>query len=182
MAIIRTTQVPMLAVCGSHQLVCAAFNGWSAVAHMNDTGAPVLISDELALEPPAPLFPDPRVGEQGTYPIAATEAGAGDPLVATIGDGPMASVHHQDMVVDTTGFTLLCVSDATRPAASSGANQALTRCAVQAVRRQDDSRLFYSSQFHPEMPSFGESTSDDAGLGRRWIGAFLREAAKWWTR
>jgi len=177
MAIVRATRVPMLAVCGSHQLVSAAFNGFGAIAHMNDDGDPVPIASELAIDPPAPMFPSPRVGEEGTYPIARV---ADDPVMSVVGDGAMAAVHHKDMVIDTSGFTLLCVGDETRDAATSAANQAQNRCRVHALRRDDDARLLYTTQFHPEMPRFDESTQDDGGLGQDVIVAFLQQAKRWW--
>jgi hypothetical protein len=178
MAIVRATEIPMLAVCGSHQLVSAAFNGWSAIGHMNDGGDPVTIASELALDPPAPMFPSPRVGEEGTYPIVSV---ADDPLMSLVGANGMGAVHHKDMVVDTTGFILLCTGDDSRPAASSAPNQAQTRCRVHALRRDDDSRILYTTQFHPEMARFDESTQDDGGLGQTLIAAFSRQAQTWWT-
>jgi GMP synthase-like glutamine amidotransferase len=181
MEIIRATTIPMLAVCGSHQLVALAFNGFGAVAHMNDRGEPVRIADELAASPPRAMWPSPRVGEEGTYPIVATAAGAADPLVRMVDATPMAATHHKDMVVETAGFTLLYRGDDGRRAASRGSDQARVRCAVQALRRDDPSRLLYTVQFHPEMAAFDESTENDRGFGAAWVTAFLKLARAWWT-
>jgi GMP synthase-like glutamine amidotransferase len=180
MAIVRATDVPLLAVCGSHQLVSVAFNGWSAVAHMNDGGDPVPITDELAADPPVGLFPAPRVGEEGSYPVVVVDGAEDDPLVWATGDAPLLSVHHKDMVVATDGFTLLYTADPSRPAATTASDQAQSRCRVQALRRDDPTRILYTTQFHPEMPRFSESTQDDAGAGRAWLVAFVEAAAEYW--
>ncbi len=181
MALIRSMSIPMLAFCGSHQLVGAAFNGWGAVAHMNDQGPPVRISEELALPTPRGLWTWPRVGEEGTFPLLATAAGALDPIVRATSGAPMASLHHKDMVVDATGFTLLYEPDAARPAMTSGGDQATNRCRVQGMRRDDPGRLLYSTQFHPEISAFDESTTNDAGYGALFIASFLAQARAWWA-
>jgi GMP synthase-like glutamine amidotransferase len=181
MSIIRTTTVPMLAICGSHQLVAMAFNGFGAVAHMTSSGPPVRILDELSVSTPRGMWPTPRVGEEGTYPIATTAAAASDPLVRAIETAPMASAHHKDMVVDTSGFVLLYQGDDSRPPATRASEQAQLRCRVQAMRRDDRSRLLYTSQFHPEMSAFDESTASDRGFGATWVGAFLTLSRTWWS-
>jgi GMP synthase-like glutamine amidotransferase len=181
MALIRTMSIPMLAFCGSHQLVGAAFNGWSAVAHMNDQGPPVRISEELALPTPRGLWTWPRVGEEGTFPLLATAAGAVDPIVRATAGAPMVSLHHKDMVVDATGFTLLYEPDAARPSMTRGGDQARSRCRVQGMRRDEPGRLLYSTQFHPEISAFDESTTSDAGYGALFIASFLAQARSWWA-
>jgi hypothetical protein len=180
MAFVRATSIPMLAVCGSHQLVAAAFNGWGAVAHMNDDGPPVMIADELAATPPHGLFPSPRVGEEGTYPVVAASGVDRDPFVLACGASVMTAVHHKDMVVDPNGYTLLYRGDPSRDAASSAGRQAQRRCVVHALRRDDPARLLVTTQFHPEMGGFAESTQDDAGFGARWLASFFAQASAWW--
>lgn len=182
MTLLRTTKIPVIAVCGSHQLVAIAWNGWSAVAHMTDHGAPVRISDELTAPKPRGLWPWPRVGEEGTYPMRATQAGQLDPVVAAAGTGPNVATHHKDMVVDTTGFVVLYQPDEGRAPATSAGDQVKVRCPVQGMRLADPTRLLYSTQFHPEMRGFEESTADDGGFGTRWVQAFLREAQAYWAR
>jgi GMP synthase-like glutamine amidotransferase len=182
MEIVRETTIPMLAICGSHQLVALAFNGFGAVAHMNDGGAPVPISAELAASPPRPMWPARRVGEEGTYPLTATPSAEGDPLVRAMGRAPAAASHHKDMVVDVTGFSLLYRSDDGRSPATRAGDQARNRCIVQALRRDDPRRVLYTTQFHPEMSSFDESTGSDDGAGAAFIGAFLEVARRWWRR
>ena len=177
MAFVRGTKIPMLAVCGSHQLVAAAFDGWGAVAHMNDDGPPVAIAEELAMQPPRGMFPSPRVGEEGTYPIVAASDTDADPFVVACGASAMTAVHHKDMVIDTEGYTLLYRGDASRDAASSAGDQAKQRCLVHALRRDDPTRLLVTTQFHPEMSRFDESTEDDAGFGARFLASFFAQAA-----
>jgi len=181
MAIIRTTKIPMLAICGSHQLVAIAFNGFSAVAHMTNDGKPIPISNELALVKPRGLWPNPRVGEEGTYPIAATVSGSADPLARALASGPMAAAHHKDMVVDTTGFVLLYQGDDSRQPATRASDQVQIRCKVQAMKRDDPSRILYCTQFHPEMQAFDESTAADRGFGATWVSVFLGQARAWWN-
>jgi hypothetical protein len=52
MTLIRSTRLPMIAVCGSHELVAIAFGGFASVAHMADVGAPVRVSTEIEAAPP----------------------------------------------------------------------------------------------------------------------------------
>ncbi|MBL8717154.1 MAG: hypothetical protein JNL79_14305 [Myxococcales bacterium] len=177
LALLRTLRTPMLAVCGSHQLLAAAVHGFSAIAHMNDAGDPVRISDELATDPPAPRFPDPRVGEVGTYPIALTAAGARDGLASTFAGEPLwASLHHKDMVVDTRRARLLFTHDDSREPRTNAGELAQRRCAVQGLHYKG--RPMWSTQFHPEIGCFSEGTSDDGGFGRRFLVAFLHAARR----
>jgi hypothetical protein len=181
MSLIRETTIPMLAVCGSHELVALTFNGFGAVAHISDRGTPVRISEELAASPPRPMWPNPRVGEEGTYPIARTEDGADDAIAGAMPDAPMVASHHKDMVVDTTGFTVLYEGDGSRSPATQAVDQAAGRCRVQATRLDDPRRLLYTTQFHPEMTAFNESTAGDGGFGAAWLQAFFTNARRWWS-
>ncbi len=177
LALLRGLHTPMLAVCGSHQLLAAAVQGFSAIAHMNDGGDPIRISEELASAPPAPLFPDPRVGEVGTYPIALTPAAAHDGLASGFANEPLwASLHHKDMVVETSHAHLLFTHDDTRAPRTTAGELAQKRCAVQGLRYTG--RPMWSTQFHPEIGCFSEGTSDDGGFGRRFLVAFLHAAQR----
>jgi hypothetical protein len=51
------------------------------------------------------------------------------------------------------------------------------RCAVQALRLDDPTRLLYALQFHPELPS-GDPAVD--AQGARLLTNFVRLAAEWW--
>jgi GMP synthase-like glutamine amidotransferase len=175
MALLRTTRIPTLAVCGSHQLLGIAMNGFSAVAHMADYGPPTPISAELALTPPQLMIPTPRVGEAGTYPLAVTAHGATDPVIAPAVTGLVsASLHHSDMVTDWTGGRLLMTCDPSREVASTSATLCATRCEAQAIRWGN--RPVYGVQFHPEIARFGVATEDDGGFGERLLVSFLRGA------
>jgi hypothetical protein len=184
MSIIREMTIPMLAVCGSHELVGAAFNGFGAIAHMCNSGAPVPIADELAQAPPRLLGPRPCVGEAGTYPIVRTRDGAVDPITREALAAPMVASHHTDMVIDTTGFTVLYAGDGSRPPATQARapDRALLPCHVQATKRDDPQRLLYTTQFHPEISAFLESTADDGGFGTAYLHAFLAGARDWWSQ
>ena len=48
------------------------------------------------------------------------------------------------------------------------------------MKLDDPSRLLYSTQFHPEMAKFDESTDTDSGFGQSFLGAFLLRAREWW--
>jgi GMP synthase-like glutamine amidotransferase len=181
MSLLRTLTIPTLAVCGSHQLVALAFNGFGAVAHMTNAGKPVRIADELAASMPSGMWPSPRVGEEGTYPIVATSAAENDPVARTTSSAPMAAAHHKDMVIETSGFTLLYRGDESRPAATRARDQVEERCQVQALKLDDPGRLLYTTQFHPEMCAFDESDAQDAGFGKSFVAAFLQQARGWWS-
>jgi hypothetical protein len=92
----------------------------------------------------------------------------------------MAASHHKDMVVDTSGFTILYRGDESRSPETNCGDQVKNRCTVQAMRRDDPARLLYTSQFHPEMNAFDESTRGDDGFGSAFVTAFLDLAKKWW--
>src|SRR5205085_1879833 len=81
---VQSTRIPILAVCGSHQLLARAFGaGWDAIGHMVRNSAPdVPIARELATTPPTNLIPEPRIGEHGTFPFVAPRWSEDDPLLA----------------------------------------------------------------------------------------------------
>jgi GMP synthase-like glutamine amidotransferase len=180
MELVRTTGLPMLSICGSHQLVAIAFNGFGAVGHMHDDGPPPTIEDDFAVG--RGTWAEPRVGEEGTYPVVATQAGLADPVVQAVGTAPMVSQHHKDLVIDTRGFVVLYEGDTARMPATSGRNQAKTRCRVQAMKLDDPKRLLYSVQFHPEIGCFSEGTMTDQGFGTRFLCAFLDVCRAHWSR
>ncbi|HEU4410140.1 MAG TPA: hypothetical protein VFS43_33100 [Polyangiaceae bacterium] len=163
-ALMRETDIPAIAVCGSHQLLGRAFaGGWHAVAHMAAPGrAPAPIAAELASSPPRNLIPSPRIGEMGTFPFRTTPEGANDPLLLGLaGRTTLFTESHCDEVVDearSPEFVALLEPDPTREALALAPLAPAQRSRVQALRYVGPQhRLLYSCQFHPELvihPSF----------------------------
>lgn len=163
-ALMRDTDVPAIAVCGSHQLLARAFaDDWHAVAHMAPAGrAPRPIADELATFPPRDLIPAPRLAEMGTFPFRSTAEGEGDPLLLGLAGRPLRFTEsHADEVVagrHSPHFVALLEPDLTKDALALASIAAGDRCKVQALRYVGPQhRLLYSCQFHPELvvhPSF----------------------------
>lgn len=162
-ALMRDTDVPALAVCGSHQLLARAFgDDWHAVAHMGGARAPAPIANELATSPPRNLIPSPRPGEFGTFPLRLTSEGERDPLFVGLGGRPLLFTEsHSDEVVGEARSSLfvdLLEPDHSTAPLALEAHAATARCQVQALRYVGPQRrLLYSCQFHPELfihPSF----------------------------
>jgi GMP synthase-like glutamine amidotransferase len=152
--LLATTSVPVLAICGSHQLVAASLAGWGAVGHIEPAdGTRVAISDEAD---GVLRVPDPRIGEVGVYPFTPTA----DPLFAGLDTTAMWFVEsHHDEVIDGRydgGFQP--IASAARDIAESGstANGTLVapdeRSVVEALRYTASDRVLYTLQFHPELP------------------------------
>lgn len=202
--LIRTTRVPILAVCGSHQLTAVAFSGWGALAHMADqAGQRQPISAELA--DGIGRIPNPRSGEVGAFPMRrAAEAGA-DPLLAGISDPAYFIPWHHDEVLS------FAVSGRFRPllvpaldmeplqVPAEGAEHRpiqdpSQRCVVQALAYKGEERVFYTVQFHPELtgeivkgklswldqlsPRLNEATEN----GRKLLQNFLSIAQRFWDQ
>lgn len=152
-SLVRETTVPVLAVCGSHQAVARAFASWEAVGHMVAAGsAPARVSAELVLPSPDNLIPDPRLGEEGTYPLRLLES---DPLFAGI-DGDLVHVTetHCDEVLDDARSRLFTAIAAPAPELEAAERDRLdppARCQVQALRYDGGGRVLYTLQFHPEL-------------------------------
>jgi GMP synthase-like glutamine amidotransferase len=163
-ALMRETDIPAVAVCGSHQLLASAFaESWHAVAHMTPAGrAPAPIADELASRPPRDLIPAPRLGEMGTFPFRPTAEGAADPLLLGLsGRTLLFTESHCDEVVDearSPEFVALLEPEPAQAALALAPIAPHDRCRVQALRYVGPRhRLLYSCQFHPELvihPSF----------------------------
>jgi Hemopexin len=160
---IRNTDVPIFAVCGSHQLVAAAFVGWDAVGHMVPSGQGVpTVADEFRQN--RSLMPLPRLGEVGIFPFRISSGKHSNPLLAGVADTSRFVEAHHDQVVSGRyhpSFEALLEPDPDRspdpgrPANSCHANpvSAGDRCQVQALGLTGSGRVLYSTQFHPELPS-----------------------------
>jgi GMP synthase-like glutamine amidotransferase len=186
--LLRRTRVPVLAVCGSHQLAAAAFGGWEAVGHMARQGEEtVTVADELRAG--SGRVPSPRLGEVGVFPLRVAPDVARDPLLDGLPERPRFVQYHRDTVLPGRheGFRLLAEPDPEGEPALWNAGQpghadpasAAERCAVQALRLDDATRVFYAVQFHPELPS-GDAAVD--AQGRRLLANFLGLAAAYWRR
>ncbi len=167
---IKRIGVPILAVCGSHQLIGRCFGGWEAVAHVaSGAEPPVTIWEERDGTFRAP---DPRNGEVGVFELSRCPEAAPDPLLAGIPEPAQFVEYHRDQVV----------------AASSSATCLLRSmaCKIQALRYdcEPKGRLLYTLQFHPELPwSDGSAQAQAANSnGARLILNFLDLADEYWKR
>lgn len=160
---LRTLRVPMLAVCGSHQLVAAAFHGWDAVAHMMPEGVPpITVEDELAAG--HIQIPRPRPGEVGVFPLRRSPSFTSpDPILEGLPEQLWFVQYHRDYVLPNRhiAFTSLLEPDPVRtptfwlPTNEHHHNPTTPAefCPVQLLRLNDPTRLLYTTQFHPELPS-----------------------------
>lgn len=161
-AMVQQTHVPILAVCGSHQLLAKTFGqGWDAIGHMTREALPeIAIARELATSPPSDLIPSPRLGEHGTFPLYAPRWAEDDPLLARgLGRRVMHFTEsHADQVLrkgigwDFVEILAPAKDEDALPLPGSPAPAPRDRCKVQALRWVGDERVMYSLQFHPELP------------------------------
>ena len=128
--VITTTRVPMLGLCGGHQLIGVCFN--------NDLRSLERLDDARmrALAPGEPdLNPDYHPGlyvEAGMWPV---EIVADDPIFAGLGRTIMVRQSHASEVKQLPpGFIHLARND---------------NCEIQAMRHAG--RILYGTQFHPEV-------------------------------
>jgi GMP synthase-like glutamine amidotransferase len=153
-------KVPLLAVCGSHQLVARTFADWTAIGHMMPAGQPIpTVADEL--EQHCGLIPQPRLGEVGVFPLRRCANQEDQPLFAGIAGTLWGVEHHFDQVIDGNlpMFTALLEADLDEAPAFEQADSATHRnpatfdevCQVQALQLDDPGRVLYSIQFHPEL-------------------------------
>jgi GMP synthase-like glutamine amidotransferase len=161
-AMVQATRVPILAVCGSHQLLARTFgNGWDAIGHMvSESAADVTIGSELATSPPTDRIPSPRLGEHGTFPFHAPRWAEDDPLLARgLGERVMHFTEsHADQVLrkgigwDFVEIMSPAKDEDALDVPGSTPLRSRDRCKVQALRWVGDERVMYSLQFHPELP------------------------------
>jgi GMP synthase-like glutamine amidotransferase len=158
---IRNTDVPILAICGSHQLVGRAFASWDAVGHMvrADQLIPT-IADEF--EQNTSLSPQPRLGEVGVYPFRICAGQEMDPLLAGLPDQLWFVESHHDQVISGRrhpDFEAVLESDpdiapthwrADDPPAHVNPPSFNDRCRVQALRLSGSDRVLYTVEFHPD--------------------------------
>lgn len=122
-------RLPMLALCGSHQLVGFVFNGeLTEDADLQDQPMRRLRPGEPVNNPD---YHPEYLMERGFYPLQVQEP---DPLFADCGNPPMVYESHYCEVKKVPPDFRLLASTA--------------ECRIQAMRHRD--RLLYSLQFHPE--------------------------------
>jgi GMP synthase-like glutamine amidotransferase len=199
------TSIPILAVCGSHQLVALAWGG--SIVHM--------VSQTNALATPHPLA-DP--GEYGVFPIRAVDPSSKDPLAQlvvserrTLKDGSqdtlMAFRHSDEIGIVPAGFEVLFTSNDTvgwyyradlwflpQKNARIGTGNIwsmgdtdkktslqwrVRRGRVQGLRLDSRDRLLYTTEFHPEMDNFFAKHNDE-GNGQAFLRTFFRMSGQWW--
>jgi GMP synthase-like glutamine amidotransferase len=189
--LIRETNVPIFAVCGSHQLVASAYGGWSAVGHMTESGSPVPISTESN---GVPQIPNPRLHEQGIFSVDKL---IDDGILFGMPNRMVFPEYHSDeVIVDAlpagtatilaAGVSLAdCYQDA--PTLRDSAQ----RCHAQLMRYnvRPSGRMLYTSQFHPEIgpelppawvaaaPQLGAQAVD---CSRKLLLRFFHEAKQFW--
>jgi GMP synthase-like glutamine amidotransferase len=204
--VVRAASVPILAVCGSHQLMAYAFGGWQSVGHMARAGtAPVAIFDESDAVFRAP---NPRIGEVGTF-LYRREVD--DPLFASLTDdrdGPLIfSQWHCDQVLSSAlppgavsllrpaglnravqdreltsrGVVTVTPGEPAVPYSHRSVETAEESCRVQALRYDvpPTGRVLYATQFHPDLA--GKDSAGNADHGIRLLHNFLDIATAYWN-
>ena len=165
---IQTTDVPILAVCGSHQLVARAYGGWGAVGHMAVDGQePVPISAEAHDRYQAA---EPCPQEIGVY---AFHLLATDPLLDGLSNPVYFVEYHRNEVLFTSSDAVPLLS----PSLPAGRNP------FQALRYDSSptGRVLYTLQFHPELEWWEPDPNAEVASqnGARLIENFLSIAQKY---
>lgn len=146
----RVTQIPILAICGSHQLAAAVFAaGYDPAEQLVDQPMRHLLDGEPVTNPDYhPEF----FMERGFYSLDLMPEGEADPLFAGTARPPQVYESHYCEIKDLPpAFRLL----ASTP-----------ECRIQAMKHVK--RLLYGTQFHPE--DYSERFPD----GRALLEAFFR--------
>lgn len=172
---VRQTRVPMLAVCGTHQLMARAFGDWDAVGHMAAAGeTEASVADELRQQ--GSLIPQPRIGEVGDFPLRICPEQRTDPLLEGLPDPVWLVQYHRDQAMPGRQSAFVPLME---PAlefmprfhlpdepAKDGRYGHLNpydpseRCEVQTLRLRAANRILYSMQCHPELPALVDSSID----------------------
>ena len=187
---IRNTDVPILAVCGTHQLVGRAFADWGAVGHMAPADRPIpTVADEFAQK--SDLIPRPRLGEVGIFPFRVSAGQEMDPLLAGLPNTPQFLEYHHDQVITGRhpGFQALVEPDPNRSPEFWLADDANhmnphndnDRCRVQLLRLNASDRVLYTTQFHPEMPAHIINNANAAWQSEQLIKNFIGIARSFWA-
>lgn len=126
------TEKPILALCGSHQLLGFAFEkNLRHVSQLSDQPMRHLRPGEPVTNPD--YHPDFYM-ERGFYPVELTQEGRIDPLLQGLGNAPhFCESHYCEIKQLPKGFELL---------------GSTPECKIQVMRHKK--RVLYGTQFHPE--------------------------------
>jgi GMP synthase-like glutamine amidotransferase len=129
---VQSTEVPTLAICGSHQLLGFIFTtDLRSVERLEDQPMRRLRPGEPVADP---NYHPEFFMERGFYCVQINEAGCADPLFAGLGrEAYFCESHYCEVKQLPSGFELL----ASTP-----------ECRIQAMRHRN--RPLYGVQFHPE--------------------------------
>ena len=145
--IIRAADLPILGLCGGHQLIAMAY------------GAP-LGALRLLEEGEEDVYPSLGPGyykEWGFTPVRVVKA---DPIFADLGEEPVfVEAHYWEVKKVPPGFELLASTDV---------------CRIQAIKHTD--QLVYGTQFHPECYYLSEEEETLRYDGRKLLANFFRLA------
>jgi len=145
--IIQAADLPILGLCGGHQLIALAY------------GTPVGLMRRLE-EGEEDVCPDLGPGyhkEWGFTPVRLLKA---DPIFEGLGEEPVFfQAHYWEVKEVPPGFELLASTDV---------------CRIQAIRHVG--RLVYGTQFHPEYCYFSKEEEKEYDDGRKLLANFFRMA------
>lgn len=196
---IMGTQVPILAVCGSHQLVAYAYGGWQAVGHMSANGTPPISIAQEGVQGRF-LAPNQRIGENGVF---SYEKAVADPLLDNLPDTLYFPESHRDQALyPPPGATSLLRHKGLSGVQQDMSNRSLgyisrapgeppeqffhapvledrDRCRVQALRYRfpGSNKVLYTTQFHPDLTPADQTARQHS---RVLIGNFLSIARSFW--
>jgi GMP synthase-like glutamine amidotransferase len=166
--VMKSTTIPMLCICGSHQVLHAAYSefGWAAVAHMShpneeSEGYKTITSE---LETGTSCIPSPRMSEYGIFPLTLRNSNEVDPIYNGVSTLPIVWVteNHSDCVIDSRvspQFESLLVpapfdEQLMARAVLSKTIDPEARSLAQMYRWKGSDRILYSCQFHPELTCY----------------------------
>lgn len=145
--IIRAADLPILGLCGGHQLIAKAY------------GTPIGIMRRLeeGEEDVYPSFGPGYLKEWDYTPVRVVKA---DPIFEGLGEEPvLLEAHYWEVKELPPGFELLASTDA---------------CRIQAIRRTGT--LVYGTQFHPEYYYYSEEEETLRYDGRDLLANFFKLA------
>ncbi len=145
--IIRAADVPILGLCGGHQLIAMAY------------GAP-LGTLRLLDEREEDVYPSVGPGYYKEWDFTPVRVVKADAIFADLGEEPVfVEAHYWEVKKVPPGFELLASTDV---------------CRIQAIKHTD--QLVYGTQFHPECYYLSEEEETLRYDGRKLLANFFRLA------